>query len=126
MSTKKETVERLSPLYLRGKSQEMIDRFRAKSLEHQYISLKNWESRMRKKNVKENSMEAISLSIENLRKAFKAASNLSSEDISELHASIDSLHSDLNDAQEKIRIAMITDLERQQEEIRKKLEELQK
>ncbi|MBD5221517.1 MAG: hypothetical protein HDS70_04010 [Bacteroidales bacterium] len=126
MSTKKETVERLSPLYLRGKSQEMIDRFRAKSLEHQYISLKNWESRMRKKNVKENSMEAISLSIENLRKAFKSASNLSSEDISELHASIDSLHSDLNDAQEKIRIAMITDLERQQEEIRKKLEELQK
>lgn len=124
MSKKKETIESLKTLYLRGKSESFVERFNAKSPEKQYQSLKNWESRMRKKNQKANPMEGIALAVDNLRKSISNASNLSAEDIADLHLLIENLHESLDDAKKRIRNEMLTELMRQQEEISRKISEL--
>lgn len=79
---------------------------------------------MRKKSSDDNSPNNIALAIEKLRSEIRAVKTLSPEEIETFHNAINSLHTEIDDAHNRIKNAMISELERKQEEIRQQLASL--
>lgn len=121
---KQETINQLMPLYLKGKSERMKERFMAKDQERQYNSLINWQSRMAKRKREQNPAEFIAQAIEKLRSEIRNARSLKNSDFDYFKNEIQSLIGELDAAETRIRASLINQLEQQQAEITKKLNEL--
>ena len=121
---KQETINQLMPLYLKGKSERMKERFMAKDQERQYNSLINWQSRMAKRKREQNPAEFIAQAIEKLRSEIRNARSLKNSDFDYYKNEIQSLIGELDAAESRIRASLINQLEQQQAEITKKLNEL--
>lgn len=121
---KQETINQLMPLYLKGKSERMKERFLSKDTDRQYNSLINWQSRMEKRKREENPSEYISQAIDKLRSEIRNSRSLKPVDFDYFKKEIESLLDELETAKARIRANLISQLEQQQAEIAKRLNEL--
>ncbi|MCM1291253.1 MAG: hypothetical protein NC201_03535 [Prevotella sp.] len=121
---KLETIQALRPAFLKGKSQEYIDNFLAKDIDRQYASIKNWEFRMKKINAEMADEDAIRQAIDNVKILLRKSKNINDNNLNSIRESIKSLHEEVDLLKARLRQNMISELERQQQEINEKLRKL--
>lgn len=122
--TRKETIDKYISAFLKGRSQEAIEKFKAKAEHLQYASIMQWRRRVSKL---ENTPKSTKEILETLSKAdalIVNAPEISDEDMEAISAGIQSLHSTLQSYFERQRQRRINELEAQQRSISEKLAQL--
>lgn len=122
--TRKETIDRYIDSFLKGRSQNAIDRFRSKAEHLQYASIMQWRRRMRKM---ENTPKSTREILETLRRAVSLIENapeISDTDLQAIEAELDTLRRAAAECHERTRTRRISELEEQQRRINEQLEQL--
>lgn len=114
----------LRKAYLAGKSERMKAKFMAKTPDQQEFTLKSWEYRMRRAGRFDKPALQILEMINKVIVAVQKANKLADEDLAQIANKIDKLNDTLDQAKVRIKENMISELERQQEEIQNQLNQL--
>ena len=118
---KSETVAMLRDAFLAGKDAEAIEKFDAKDLEKQYISVMNWKRRQ--KLLKEGAQKAestIADVVNNIKKAHKnlhGLADLSEKDKNKLYAAVKDFTDAVENFDKMKKQQKITDLENEQNKL---------
>lgn len=122
--TRKETIDKYIDAFLKGRSQNAADKFRAKAEHLQYASIMQWR---RRRNKEENTPKSIKDIVELLRKAAALVNNapdITAEDKVTIESEVEELRNTLESAYRNARSRRIDELEAQQQQIAARLEQL--
>lgn len=114
----------LRKAYLAGKSERMKAKFMAKTPDQQEFTLKSWEYRMRRAGRFDKPALQILELINKVIVAVQKTNKMTEEDIEQINNKVQKLHGTIEQAKERIKENMISELERQQEEIQNQLNQL--
>lgn len=121
---KQEIIDKLTPLYFKGKSERMKERFLAKDIDRQYASLINWQYRNEKRKKEEKPEEYILQAIEALRTEIRNAKMLQPEHFDKFRNALNGIMAELDYAETRAKTNLIAQLERQQAEIAQRISDL--
>ena len=119
-----ETVAKYINDFLKDKSPEAADKFRAKGVDKQYSAIMAWRRKLRQEAQTPESAEAIVDYIKQACVLISNAAELSADELARITLQIDQLREYLDEYKESQRMRKISELERRQEEIARQLREL--
>lgn len=121
---KTETVAKYITEYLKDKSPEFADKFRAKDVEKQYASIMGWRRKLRQEAATPESAEAIVDYLKQAKVLIGNATAISEEELKRITDQVELLRQYLEEYKESQRQRRIAELEQQQEEINRQLRRL--
>lgn len=121
---KSETVAKYIADYLKDKSPEFADKFRAKDIEKQYASIMGWRRKLRQEAATPESAEAIVDYLKQAKVLIGNATAISEEELKRIIEQVELLRQYLEEYKESQRQRRIAELEQQQEEINRQLRRL--
>ena len=119
-----ETVAKYINEFLKDKSPEAADKFRAKGVDKQYFAIMAWRRKLRQEAQTPESAEVIVDYIKQARVLISNAAELSADELARITLQVDQLREYPDEYKESQRMRKISELERRQEEIARQLREL--
>ena len=121
---KAETVEKYIEEYLKGRSPEMVAKFRNRDVEKQYFSIMQWKRKQRIESMTPKNADEIIKNLKNIKNLIYNASELTQEDVKCIDSVISEIQESLKEYLQKQRARKIQELEQQQSEIARQLQAL--
>ncbi len=121
---KAETVEKYIDQYLQDKKPEAAEKFRQKDINKQYATIMGWRRKLRQLEVTPKSADEILSRLKQLQELIYNLSEISTEDSKRIELQITALRSVFEECMERQKLRTIQELERQQQEIARRLQEL--
>lgn len=122
--TRQETIEKYAAAFLKGKSDEAIEKFNAKEDNLKYASIMQWRRRMKKIENTPKSTRDILETLHKVAALIDNAPHIPDSDISDINAELDKLHGVLASYHERQKAKQIDELEARSREIAMQLEQL--
>lgn len=121
---KADTVARYIDDYLKGKSDEVQERFRSKDINKQYCSIMQWRSKLRRSQQPPTPGAELLADLRSVKAKMPKAAHLSAQECKLLYAEIDALRQTLAIYEEEQKQRRIHELEAQREAIAAELQRL--
>lgn len=121
---KSETVAKYIADYLKDKSPEVAEKFRAKDVDKQYASIMGWRRKLRQEASTPESAEAIVDYLKQAKVLIGNAPSITDDELKRIAEQLDMLRRYLEEYKESQRQRKIAELEQQQEEINRQLRRL--
>lgn len=123
---KQETVSKYIDAFLKGRTKESADKFRAKDVNKQYSSIMQWRRKLRKQQETPQNVHDITEGLKKIRTLISNAPQLCEDDIQLIRHELAAIENELSETIKIQRLRKIEELESQQEAIRRELEELRR
>lgn len=121
---KADTVAQYIDEFLKGKSEEAQERFRAKDITKQYGSIMQWRSKLRKSQQPLSPGAELLADLRNAKSKISKAPNLTAQETRLIYSEIDALRHALAVYEEEQKTRRIKELEAQKEAIAAELQRL--